>query len=72
MDEDNLPQPKKCIKKTIFNIRRFIVWAKTNPLKAIILGLGILIFILIIVIITKDVEIGGFDAKYDKMEKIKN
>lgn len=71
-DDENLPQPKKCLKKTIFQIRRFIVWAKTNPQKATILLLGIIIFILFIVIIVKNVEIGGFDAKYDKLENIKN
>ncbi len=54
----------------IFQIRRFIVWAKTNPLKATILGLSIIIFILFIVIIVKNVELGGFDAKYDKLEVI--
>tara|TARA_B110000977_G_C10889439_1_gene420821 strand:- start:284 stop:406 length:123 start_codon:yes stop_codon:yes gene_type:complete len=40
-------------------------------LKATILGLGIIIFILFIVIISKSVELGGFDAKYDKLEEIK-
>ena len=48
------------------------MWAKTNPLKAIILILGIIIFVLFIVIISKSVELGGFDAKYDKLESVKN
>ena len=70
--DPNDKQPKKCLKKTMFNIRRFVVWARTNPLKATILFLSIIIFILIIVVIAKSVELGGFDAKYDKLEEQKD